>query len=59
MVRYLLDETDATVNGIHLLTVSAAARDWATKQEKGRSVEGVLDVLVERGWDVNKKEENK
>ncbi|MCJ1374400.1 hypothetical protein MMC20_005632 [Loxospora ochrophaea] len=58
MVRYLLDETDATVNGIHLLTVSAAARDWATKQEKGRSVEGVLDVLVERGWDVNKKEEN-
>lgn len=50
MVRYLLEESDVTVEGLSPLAVGVAARDPET--EVGKVLE-VLEVLVERGWDIN------
>lgn len=53
IVRYLLDEAGATVEGLGPFTVGAAAVD--REAETGR-VESTWEVLVERGWDVNTRE---
>lgn len=50
IVRYLLDETDVKVEGLSPLKVGIAARDHNIEVGKVREV---LEVLVEKGWDVN------
>jgi hypothetical protein len=53
IVRYLPDETDAKVEGLSPLKVGIAPRDQNIEVGK---VQEVLEVLVERGWDVNRSE---
>ena len=53
IVRYLLDETDVKVEGLSPLKVGIAARDQNIEVGK---VKEVLEVLVEKGWDVNRSE---
>jgi len=50
IVRYLLDEAGATVDGLGPFTVAAAAVDGEAETAQQ---ERAWEVLVERGWDVN------
>ncbi|KAI9704736.1 MAG: hypothetical protein M1836_006516 [Candelina mexicana] len=59
IVRYLLDETKCTVEGLSPWYVgrAAGAIDGYGEEELGyrlRDVIAVLDILVERGWDINR-----
>ena len=48
IVRYLLDETDVKSEALNFQSVGLASREAAAEE-----VEEVLDILIEKGWDIN------
>ena len=55
IVRYLLDTTDVKVENWPSARINSAM-EMAGKEGVGRVIE-VLEVLVEKGWDINGREQ--
>lgn len=58
IARYLIDETDIAVERLSPLNVGYAVRQLDTPIGEGevRRLQEVLEVLVEKGWDINSEE---